>query len=406
MFYVAVHHPDKCQKCGVCSRSVSCPGEEEAVCYGCGACALICPREALEMVEEKRKGKVSLKVNGEKVWVPERITVEAALKEISRRLPLIPEEQSVFAPCGVGACWACAVEVDGVIKPACNVGVREGMKVKTKLPEDYVPVRIVGGFTGFIPGEQSGPYVDGVRFAPYPEVCCYLAGCDFRCPQCQSWEISFKGIGNLFTPAHAAKRLTKEKEMRRAESITLSISGGECTLNRPWLIQFIKELKDLNPGPQVHILVATNGSLLTDSYVDELYQAGMTDIVIGLKALHLENFMHVTGLRDRDLAEKYCRTAWDAVRYIDTEYKDKITLGVGFPYNKALNDVDEVKAMGEAIHSIDPAIVVDLQNYTPEFRAKFLLAPDDEVAMVHRTLKDIGLEVVIYKTDDGRIVGY
>jgi pyruvate formate lyase activating enzyme len=207
------------------------------------------------------------------------------------------------------------------------------------------------------------------------------------------------------TPEYTAKRLTKEREVREAERITMSISGGECTLNRPWLVQFIKELKKLNPDPEVHILVATNGSLLTHSYIDELWEAGMTDVVIGLKAWHIENFMRIAGLRDKDLAERYKETAWEAVRYICHKYKERIFLGVGLPYNEELNSITEIEAMGERLYHIDSTITVDLQNYRPEFRGKFSLAPDEEVDRVHKVLKGIGLEVVVYQTEDARIIG-
>jgi len=62
------------------------------------------------MVEEKRKGKVSLEINGERVRVPERITIKDALREAGYHIPSASEEAGIFAPC--------AVEVDGEVKPA------------------------------------------------------------------------------------------------------------------------------------------------------------------------------------------------------------------------------------------------------------------------------------------------
>ena len=69
------------------------------------------------------------------------------------------------------------------------------------------------------------------------------------------------------TPGEAAQRLTK---MRRKIGVNrLLISGGECTLNRPWLTQFVTELRELNPDPEARFHIDTNGSLLTHDYLDE-----------------------------------------------------------------------------------------------------------------------------------------
>ncbi|MCJ7444875.1 MAG: radical SAM protein [Methanotrichaceae archaeon] len=87
----------------------------------------------------------------------------------------------------------------------------------------------------------------------------------------------------------------------------LAISGGECTLNRPWLVQYLRHLKDKNPGARLH--VDTNGSILTSDYLNELVDSGMTDIGIDLKALRLQTFLDITGLEDKNLAERCLQTA-------------------------------------------------------------------------------------------------
>jgi len=201
------------------------------------------------------------------------------------------------------------------------------------------------------------------------------------------------------TPGEAARRFTSERKARNLKRATLSISGGECTLNRPWLIQFIRELADLNSGLPTRIQVNSNGSLLTHSYIDDLAAAGMTDVVIDLKARRIENFMRITGIKDRNLADRYGETAWEAVRYVSQQYSGKVYLGVGVPYNRDLNPSEEIRRMGERLYKIDPFIPVNIQNYRPAFRSRIIPASDSEVRTIYQMLRGIGLKVVIYQTE-------
>jgi pyruvate formate lyase activating enzyme len=227
------------------------------------------------------------------------------------------------------------------------------MKIKTELPKDYVPKRVVPHFSGHPIGgvgtpwesRQEGSFYNGLF---YIEAVCFTAGCNFRCPQCQNWPITYRGRGEVLTPRETAQRLT---ELRKAIKVNrMTISGGECTLNRAWLVQLIKELKKLNPEPQAHFHVDTNGSLLTHDYIDELVVAGVTDIGIDLKALETGTFMQITGLKDKNTAERYKETAWEAVKYLIRNYSDKVFTGVGIPYNKELTSLTERNSL-ESTHS-------------------------------------------------------
>jgi pyruvate formate lyase activating enzyme len=50
----------------------------------------------------------------------------------------------------------------------------------------------------------------------------------------------------------------------------MAISGGECTLNRKWLIEYLSEMKKRNTDEKARLYVDTNGSILTYDYPDEL----------------------------------------------------------------------------------------------------------------------------------------
>ena len=398
MPYIASYNLDRCKDCGTCHEIVACSGRDEA-CIGCGACALACPNEAIEMVEEERTREVIIYVNGKATVVPERIPVKEALSLSAYPMARMPQEAGIFAPCEVGACFSCAVEIDGVVKPACITGVEDGMRIRTSLPEDYVTRRIVGGFMGHTVGGVGTPR--DFKGRGYIEVACFAGGCNLRCPQCQNWMTTYGGKGSPLTPEEAAHRMTLSRHQFGVNR--MAISGGECTLNRPWLMQYITELKRLNSDSHARFHVDTNGSLLTPDYIDELVEAGMTDIGIDLKGIEVNTFQRITGLKDSSLAQICMDNAWAAVGYIRDHYKDSIFLGIGIPYNKNLISLEEVEKMGKRICAIDPDVQVCVLDYRAEFRSYIKRPSAQKMMGVRSILKDTGLRTVLCQTAYGHV---
>lgn len=393
-----------CHKCLWCEDLINCAANFiEDECFGCGACVLACPYEARKMIAVKKRETIEIEVNGEKYKVFEKITVKKALEELGYKFEKIPTK-GIFIPCEVGGCYCCSVEINGQIKPSCVTPVKAGMKIKTDLKESFIPRRIVGGFMPHPVGGVGTPWY--LKGKGYIEVALFTAGCNFRCPQCQNWTITYRGKENneykaLF-PKEAAEVMTKLRNKFKVDRI--AISGGECTLNRRWLIEYLKELKKLNPDKEARLHVDTNGSLLTEDYIDELVNAGMTDIGIDLKSLKTETFMIITGLKDNKLAEIYKETAWQAVRYIIENYRDKVFIGIGIPYNKKLISLEEIEMMGKEIFKIDPEIQICVLDYRPEFRKGDISYPEyQEMEKIYKTLKNIGLKTVTCQTKYGYI---
>ncbi|MDD1757877.1 MAG: radical SAM protein, partial [Methanotrichaceae archaeon] len=265
---------------------------------------------------------MEIEVDGMTIDVSSGTTIMQALQELGYQIKRSFSGKGLFMPCQLGGCWACAVDIDDQPGRACITLARPGMKIKTTLT-NLSPIRLVGGFMGHSVGGVGTPWwLKGYCI----EVACFASGCNFRCPQCQNWQSTYASAGQPLLPQEAAKIMTETRMRYRVNR--LAISGGECTLNKPWLLQYLRNLRELNPGACLH--VDTNGSILTNDYLDELVCAGMTDIGIDLKALRLSTFEKITGLSDTDLAGEYIKTAWKAIEYLLEKYPT-IFLGVGIP---------------------------------------------------------------------------
>ena len=325
---------------------------------------------------------IKIEVDGKSLQIRSGITIKDALEIHGYKITKYPEKGSLFVPCEVGGCWSCAVEVNQELKPTCVTPVKESLRIRTRLPKDFIPKRIVHGFSGHSVGGVGTPWWIKRSYG-YIEAACFAAGCNFRCRQCQNWETTYLGKGDALTPQEAAAIMTKTR--RDLQVNRMAISGGESTLNKKWLIQYVKELKKLNPDRNARIHVDTNASILTRDYIDELVEAGVTDIGPDLKGYYPQTFMRITAVEDTELIEKYLHTAWDAVRYLISAYKDRVFTGIGIPYNKELISTEELGVIGEKVFEIDPEIQVCVLDYRPEFRRRDLVKPGwDEMVKIHR----------------------
>jgi pyruvate formate lyase activating enzyme len=61
----------------------------------------------------------------------------------------------------------------------------------------------------------------------------------------------------------------------------------------------------------------------------------MTDVGIDLKAIDVKTYCRITGIEDRK-RPPFISELVEAVRYISQNYKDRLFLGVGIPYNRDL----------------------------------------------------------------------
>ncbi|NHJ31771.1 MAG: radical SAM protein, partial [Asgard group archaeon] len=322
-----------CTKCGYCDNFVNCTSSDS--CIACKACIDACPRNARYFIEDDLDEKtITCYVNGEKVEVKERQAVLQALRSLGYKETTFTtsDEKTIHAPCKTGGCYSCAVIINNEMKQSCITPIAEGMKIETNIT-DYEPLRIITGFQGHSVGGVGTPKeLVFQRIRGYIEVACFASGCIYRCPTCQNWPTTYLSRAKPKTPFETAKKLTSARRLYNVNR--MAISGGESTLNRIWLVEYVKQLKEMNQDSHARIHIDTNAAILTTDYIDELIAVGMTDIGPDLKGMKLETFSKITQVENKKLAKQYLDTSWTAVKYILDNYSDSVFIGVGIPYNK------------------------------------------------------------------------
>ncbi len=386
---------DLCKDCKFCEVAIACPGQDE--CTACGSCVITCLFSARKLVKDKKELLiVKCTINGQQMQVPSHQTVLQVLESLGFQITSYPTRDAIFAPCRTGGCYSCAILINGELKPSCITPVSENMSINTQV-EDQAPKRVVSGFQGHHVGGVGTPK-DLIVQSPlgYLEVACFASGCLYRCPTCQNWQITYLSNIQPLSPDEAAYRLTAERKQYQVDR--MAISGGESTLNRKWLIQFIEQLKKLNSDKDARIHIDTNAAILTPDYIDELIEVGMTDIGPDLKGIQLNTFIKITNQKSKNLAKKYLKTSWNAVKYILDKYSGKVFIGVGIPFNRTFMSLEEVFEIGSKLTSWDPRIQVTVLDYRPEFRVQAIDRPSyKEMLLVKNTLEESGLKKIKLK---------
>ena len=396
-FYRVVIDESKCKKCKFCETYFTChsPGK----CIGCLACTWACPYEARKVIEVDEEPRfIKIYVDGIEYEVPDGITVAKALEYIGFKFEK-PGGKKLSLPCKVGGCWSCALVINGQFERTCITPVKNGMRIETSI-ENIEPLRIVHGPAPHTVGGKATPWYE-VDYVTYVEAAIWVAGCNLRCPQCQNYSVTYDNTTPPLTPKEAAARLILCH--REYNTKGLAISGGEPTINRRWLIEFFKFLRKYT-NDKVRRHLDSNGTLLTPDYVDELIEAGCNNIGVEPKCIYPETYMRITGINDRELSIQYLETAWKAIEYIWENYRDKVYLGVGLVYNKALISLDEIAEAGRKLYNIDPNIQVTVLDYFPTFRRRDIKRPSvKEMLQVKKILEDQGLKCVIVQTKYGHV---
>lgn len=352
---------DNCIHCGFCTQYIDCPAGIDD-CIGCGACVTACPQRArsLKVVAVGKASDQAEKINLYKFEVngqPQQLQGPIAVSKALEQLGFIPDGESTSVSggtntadaCGTGGCWNCAVLIDGRQTRGCVTTLGSGMKIETRSTalKEVAPNRVV----------------TVMRPAPHGHPSIFTHGCNYRCDLCHNWDLTFSSTASSLTPAQVVAQLA----LRPGKDRWIGISGGEPTINRPWLVDTVQQLRRRS-APGSRIQLDTNASLLTPDYIDELIAAGVTDVSPDFKAFEIKTFMALSGVHDKKQATRYMRTGWQAIEYLHARYADQIFMAVSIPCHPRLHTRSELEAMAAALAGLNPDIPVTLTELQPAFR--------------------------------------
>ncbi|HII83797.1 MAG TPA: radical SAM protein [Methanobacterium subterraneum] len=218
-----------------------------------------------------------------------------------------------------------------------------------------------------------------------------LLACSFRCIYCNAYRISqypdsgwiYRGyvppdklvseVMNAFTTSFAQKIGVKK----------LSFTGGEPSINTPYLEEIVKMLgEDL---PDLEVGVATNG-FCTHSTMQRLEKFS-NYLNFEIKAFNNELHQAITGAPVENVLEN--------AEWLGRNHPEKIRVfrTVVIP---GIND-SEIPQIARFLHDIDPNLPYRLVGFRPHFMLYYHPAPSrDYMQKLVRECRDMGLENVDY----------
>ncbi|UCH98112.1 MAG: radical SAM protein [Candidatus Aminicenantes bacterium] len=230
-----------------------------------------------------------------------------------------------------------------------------------QLCEHRCQVNRLKGETGVC--RMTTPVIASAQLHPAPpeSYTVFLAGCNYKCLNCQNWSISQYPDNNMtlrgyLEPGKLAKECINQLyspfgKLMGADRIFFS--GGEATIHLPYIEKVVEEARKIKP--EVKVNFDTNGYMTEESLKRVLRFT--TSITYDLKAYHDEVHLALTGasakpvLRNAEYIGKYAKDKlW--------EYRILVIPGI---------NEEEIKPLTDFVAGIDPALPVCFLAFRPNF---------------------------------------
>jgi pyruvate formate lyase activating enzyme len=197
--------------------------------------------------------------------------------------------------------------------------------------------------------------------APPESYTVFMAGCNFKCLNCQNWTISQYPDNGLGQRGYEDPKELAEECLNRLGSLSAKLmgadriffSGGEPTIHLPYIEKVVEEARKIHPDTKVNF--DTNGYASEQSLQRILGFA--TSITYDLKAYNDEVHLALTGASSKPVLRN--------ARYIGKHARDKL-----WEYRilviPKINE-DEIKPLTEFIAEIDPSLPICFLAFRPNF---------------------------------------
>ena len=158
-------------------------------------------------------------------------------------------------------------------------------------------------------GNRTVPFITLSELKP--RIWITLAGCNFRCKGCFS--IARDPIGELMSVEQLINLVKNSARAYYGDTPLdeVVITGGEPTLDREYLVDLVAHLKEFVGW----VVLDTNGYLLDEDYLQELIEAGLTEVMFDLKAWDEKLHEWYTGYSNMRILENI-RTAYGKVKLV------------------------------------------------------------------------------------------
>lgn len=197
--------------------------------------------------------------------------------------------------------------------------------------------------------------------APPESYTVFLAGCNFKCLNCQNWTISQypdnpypqRGYEDPQALAKECVDALNSLAAKRMGADRIFFSGGEASIHLPYVERVVQEARHINPDIKVNF--DTNGYMTERSL--ERILSFTTSITYDIKAYDDEVFLSLTGASSGPVLRN--------AAYIGKYAKDKL-----WEYRilviPEINE-DDIKPLTEFIASIEAGLPVCFLAFRPNF---------------------------------------
>ena len=178
-----------------------------------------------------------------------------------------------------------------------------------------------------------------------------LAGCNFDCKGC--FALAKEEVGRPFSADELTNFYIQACQHIYGDIVTdLVITGGEPTLNRAYLINLIKRLRE---NSATKIALSTNGYLLDENLIHQLKILEVDLVKLDIKAFSEDVHYWYTGKSNRNVL-KAAKLLYD----YDVNFYVRTILMPG------VVDMHEVEMIAEFLSSISPEIPYRIYEFDPK----------------------------------------